>query len=106
MRKGLARMRINFARLTGLALLVGIAAATPGLAQREQDKAYQLARDGQIMQLGDIIAQVSARVGGKCIGSEFDASTTLYRLRFMRDGAVTNVDVDARTGRIVGKGAF
>ena len=99
-------MRTIFASMTGLALLAGAALTTPVLAQREQDKAYQLARDGQIMQLGDIITQVSPRVGGKYIGSEFDASTTMYRLRFMRDGTVTNVDVDARTGRIVGKGAF
>ncbi len=99
-------MRTVFASVTGLAVLAGIALTTPVLAQREQDKAYQLAREGQIMQLGDIIAQVSPRVGGKYIGSEFDASTTMYRLRFMRDGAVTNVDVDARTGRIVSKGTF
>ena len=99
-------MRTIFASVAGLALLAGVAVTTPVLAQREQDRAYQLARDGQIMQLGDIIAQVGPRVGGKYIGSEFDASTTMYRLRFMRDGAVTNVDVDARTGRIVGKGAF
>ncbi len=99
-------MRAVFATLTGLAVLAGIAVTTPVLAQREQDQAYRLARDGQIMQLGDIIAQVGPRVGGKYIGSEFDASTTMYRLRFMRNGAVTNVDVDARTGRIVGKGTF
>jgi len=99
-------MRTIFASVAGLALLAGVAVTTPVLAQREQDKAYQLARDGQIMQLGDIIARVGPRIGGKYIGSEFDASTTMYRLRFMRDGAVTNVDVDARTGRIVGKGAF
>ncbi len=99
-------MRAVFATLTGLAVLAGIAVTTPVLAQREQDQAYRLARDGQIMQLGDIIASVGPRVGGKYIGSEFDASTTMYRLRFMRNGAVTNVDVDARTGRIVGKGTF
>ena len=106
MREGVRRMRKAIASVTGLALLAGIALTTPVLAQRDQDKAYQLAREGQIMQLGDIIAQVSPRVGGKYIGSEFDASTTMYRLRFMRDGAVTNVDVDARTGRIVNKGTF
>ncbi len=99
-------MRTIFASVTGLALLAGIAMTTPVLAQREQDQAYHLARDGQIMQLGDIIASVGPRVGGKYIGSEFDASTTMYRLRFMRNGAVINVDVDARTGHIVGKGAF
>lgn len=91
-----------FAALAALAL-VGVG---PALAQRDQDRAYQLARDGQIMSLGDILAQVSPRVQGKYIGSEFDANTVMYRLRFMHDGEVTNVDVDARTGRILGRGAF
>jgi len=48
-------------------------AAGPAVAQREQDSAYRMAKEGQIMELGDILAQVSPRVGGKFIGSEFDA---------------------------------
>jgi len=94
-------------RYTAAAIgIVLLASSGIALAQREQDRAYQLARDGQIRPLGDIIAAVTPQVGGKYIGSEFDANTTMYRLRFMRGGAVTNVDVDARTGRILGRGAF
>ena len=95
-------------RILGYAAVAGLAvvALTPLAAQREQDRAYQLARDGQIKSLGDILAQVSPRIPGKYIGSEFDANNTMYRLRFMHEGAVTNVDVDARTGRILGRGAF
>ena len=78
-------------------------AAIPAVAQREQDNAYRLAREGQIMQLGDILAQVSPHVSGKFIGSEFDAAHVMYRLRYMDGGTVKNVDVDARTGHILGR---
>ncbi len=85
-----------------LALALTLAAG-PAVAQREQDSAYRMAKDGQIMELGDILAQVSPRVGGKFIGSEFDAEHVMYRLRYMTGGVVKNVDVDARTGRILGR---
>jgi uncharacterized membrane protein YkoI len=87
-------------------LLVALALATavaPAAAQREQDSAYRLAKEGQIMQLGDILAAVSPHVSGKFIGSEFDAVHVMYRLRYMDGGTVRNVDVDARTGRILGR---
>ncbi len=87
-----------FASLAALAL-----AAAPAGAQREQDDAYRLAKEGQIMQLGDILEKVSPRVGGQFIGSEFDPERITYRLRYMDGGTVRNVDVDARTGRIVGR---
>ncbi len=87
-------------------LLIAVAlaaAAGPALAQREQDSAYRLAKEGHIMQLGDILAAVSPHVAGKFIGSEFDAEHVMYRLRYMDGGTVRNVDVDARTGRILGR---
>ena len=85
-------------------LLLALAlAAVPATAQREQDSAYKLAKEGQIMQLGDILAAVSPHVPGKFIGSEFDAVHVMYRLRYMDGGTVKNVDVDARTGRIIGR---
>ena len=86
------------------AVLALALAAGPAAAQHEQEDAYRLAREGQIMQLGDILAQVTPRVGGKFIGSEFDSAHIMYRLRYMDAGMVRNVDVDARTGRIIGKG--
>lgn len=91
--------------LAAIALAL-LTASGPAAAQREQDSAYRLAREGQIMQLGDILQQVSPRVGGKFIGSEFDSDRAMYRLRYMDGGTVKNVDVDARTGRIVGRGAY
>ena len=86
-----------------IALVLGAATTVPAAAQREQDSAYRLAKEGHIMQLGDILAQVGPHVAGKFIGSEFDADHVMYRLRYMDGGNVKNVDVDARTGRILGR---
>ena len=86
-----------------LLVLALIAAVPPAAAQREQDNAYRLAKEGHIMQLGDILAAVSPHVAGKFIGSEFDASLMIYRLRYMDGTTVRNVDVDARTGRVMGR---
>ena len=37
------------------------------------------------------------------LGSDYDASAGNYRLKFLRDGSVSWVDVDGRTGREVGR---
>ena len=87
-------------------LALALTGVGPASAQREQDDVYRLTREGQIMQLSDILQRVTPRVGGKFIGSEFDADRAMYRLRYMDGGTVRNVDVDARTGRIIGRGSF
>ena len=40
--------------------------------------------------------------GAQYLGPEFDAGTDVYTLKFLRDGSVIWVDVDGRTGRVVG----
>ncbi len=44
-------------------------------------------------------ARVMQQVRGDYVGVEFDAATLTYRFRFLVDGNVINVDVDARTGQ-------
>ena len=39
--------------------------------------------------------------GATLVGTDFDRASGVYRLRFMRDGEVIDVDVDGRTGQIV-----
>jgi uncharacterized membrane protein YkoI len=76
----------------------------PAAAQgyRDQDEAYKAARSGAIRPLGEIIARVTPRVGGSFVGSEFDAGTRTYRLKYMREGQVVIVDVDAKSGQVLG----
>ena len=88
-------------------LAVAIAAGTvttPALADppRDQDRAFQATREGRSMPLPMIERRVMPFMGGAdYLGPEFRGST--YRLKFVRDGRVIWVDVDAATGRIVGR---
>ena len=89
-------------------LLAGLVALTPADAQRRigatrggaQDEAYRAAQQGEILPLQQIRARVSVP-GGQLIGIEFDGR--IYRLKFMRGAEVIWIDVDARTGRVVGR---
>lgn len=77
-------------------------------AQRrgDADAVYQGTRAGSLMPLRSIengvVPRMKAR-GADYIGAEFDSDMSRYRLKFMRDGAVIWVDVDGRTGAIVGR---
>ncbi|MFC3713562.1 PepSY domain-containing protein [Sphingoaurantiacus capsulatus] len=89
-------------------LLLAIATATvlasgpAGAQYRDQDEAYKAARSGEIRPLGEIIARVTPKVRGSFVGSDFDAGTRTYRLKYMREGSLVVVDVDASTGRVLG----
>ena len=76
--------------------------ASPGLAERprDQDRAFEATRHGRSMPLPMIERRVMPFMGGAdYLGPEFRGST--YRLKFMRNGRVIWVDVDAATGKIV-----
>lgn len=66
------------------------------------DDARQQMLDGRVKSLKEIEAYVLPRMKGmKYLGPEYDSSTRIYRLKFIRDNRVTFVDVDARTGKIL-----
>lgn len=78
--------------------------ASPVLAQRprDQDRAFEATREGRSMPLPSIERRVMPFMGGAdYLGPEFNGQT--YRLKFMRGGRVIWVDVDAATGRILGR---
>jgi hypothetical protein len=87
----------------GAAMLAGF--AEPGTARRhEQDAAYDATRTGKIRPLREIENRVVPRmVGASYLGPEFDSDSATYRLKFMRQGSVIWVDVDGRTGAIIGR---
>jgi hypothetical protein len=70
-----------------------------GLDQvREQDNVYRALQHGRIRPLPEIRARINVP-GAEFIGVEFDGR--IYRLKYMREGEVIWIDVDAETGRIV-----
>ena len=67
---------------------------------REQDAAYRAAQQGQILPLPMIRSRIRVP-GAEFIGAEFDGR--VYRLKYMRGSEVIWIDVDARTGRVIGR---
>ena len=69
---------------------------------RDQDRAFRATKEGRSMPLPMIERRVMPQMGGAdYLGPEFRGST--YRLKFMENGRVIWVDVDAATGRILRK---
>ncbi len=71
------------------------AAAPGGVERRVRD----LVEAGEIVPFETIRQRVASQVRGNYVGVEFDEPTLTYRFRFLVDGEVINVDVDARTGQ-------
>ncbi len=72
--------------------------------RREQDQAWAAAKSGRILPLKEIERRVlPTMAGAQYLGVEFDADTAVYTLKFLRDGAVIWVEVDGRTGQVVGR---
>ena len=69
---------------------------------RDQETAYRAAQQGTILPLAAIRARVRAP-GAQFIGAEFDSGSLVYRLKYMRGARVFWIDVDARTGRAIGR---
>lgn len=70
----------------------------------EQGKARKELRAGNILRIREIEAIVIPKMpGSQYLGFEYDSAVLAYRLKFIREGRVTFVDVDARSGQIIGK---
>lgn len=99
-------MRFSLA-LTALA--GALAFATPANAQafseQEADRAFEAREQGQSLSLPEVERRVVPRMRGyKYLGPEKRGRN--YRLKFMKEGRVVWVDVEARTGRIIGRHGF
>ena len=90
---------------TVLALVV----VTPPVAaqdqpRNEQGEARREAEAGNQLKLREIERRILPQMqGAEYLGPAYDATARAYRLKFIKDGRVTYVDVDARTGRIIGR---
>ncbi len=67
-----------------------------------QTEARMAARSGAVRSLRQIEREVLPGMGGmQYLGPEYDPAAMAYRLKFIRQGRVVFVDVDARTGQIM-----
>ncbi len=83
---------------------VALSLAAPATAQRRGDhsQAFQAHKSGKVLSLREIEDRVLPRMRGSTyLGPEYEGG--VYRLKFMRGGSVIWVDVDARTGTMLGR---
>jgi hypothetical protein len=78
--------------------------ATPALADRprDQDRAFRATTEGQALTYPELKERIAPQMGDAIpLGPEIRGNT--YRLKFIRNGRLIWVDVDAATGRIIGR---
>ncbi len=86
-------------------ITLAFAAATlPALAEpgSEQGQVRKDMRAGNVRSLREIEQQILPTMpGAQYLGPEYDPAAMAYRLKFIRDGRVLFIDVDARSGEII-----
>lgn len=90
------------APVVGMALVTATpASAGPGGEQGQARKDFHA---GNVRSLRDIERKVLPMMAGaQYLGPEYDPVALAYRLKFIRDGRVIFIDIDARSGEIIGQ---
>jgi uncharacterized membrane protein YkoI len=94
------------ALLAGAAVAVGSLSGGGVMAQTrgDQGQVRKEMKAGNVRSLREIEKQVLPQMrGSQYLGPEYDAAAMAYRLKFIRDGRVMFVDVDARSGEVMRK---
>lgn len=94
--------------LAAAAAVVCALVSPPSLAQVEpggvRGQVRKDMRAGNIRSIREIERRVLPMMPGmQYLGPEYDPAAIAFRLKFIRDGRVVFVDVDARTGAIMGQ---
>jgi hypothetical protein len=102
-------MRILSALLIA-ATALSAAASAPAMAgprERDQESAFRGTQAGRIIPLRAIEQRIVPLMRGFAyLGPEYYADLGRYRLKFLRGQRVVWIDVDARTGEVIGKSGF
>ena len=84
--------------------LVADRIAVQDQTRSDQGDARREMRAGNQLSLREIERRILPQMrGSEYLGPSYDRTARAYRLKFIRDGRVTYVDVDARTGRIISR---
>lgn len=97
-------MRKLSAILAAIALAASLGAAPAHAQSRgDQQSARAEMQAGRNLPIRDIERRIIPRMedGDEYIGFEYDATAQAYRLKFIRNGRMIWVDVDAQTARIL-----
>lgn len=82
-------------------LLTTAALAAASVAHAGPNDVRGMVQAGEIMPFESIQRRVVQETPGEYMGAQFDQGSRIYRFRFLREGNLINVDVDARTGQRV-----
>lgn len=89
-----------------LAIICALAAPAAASPRDDQSVAREALSNGALLPLASIVAMVQRQAPYSRMtflgGGDFNERSRTYRLKFMDGKRVVFVDVDARTGRIVG----
>jgi hypothetical protein len=72
----------------------------------DQQEVFEARRAGRILPLPEIekrVVPAEVKRGGRYIGFDFESPPGVYTLKFLRDGTVIWIEVDARTGQVLGR---
>lgn len=86
-------------------LLITVAAA-PADAQRrgESHDVFEAMKSGKLLPVREIEHRVvPTMAGAQYLGFDFDSGSAIYTLKFLRNGNVIWVEVDGRSGQVVGR---
>ena len=91
-----------------LLVLAIVAAAVPAVAEPQkrgdQMQAYRARKQGKLLPMPEIERRVVPTMNGaEYLGFEFDGGSGIYTLKFLRNGNVIWVDVDGRSGQVIGR---
>jgi len=89
-----------------LAACAVLASCSHAHAQRRGDQVEVLVqmRTGRLLPLPEIERRVLPTMrGAQYIGVDFDSLSGIYTLKFLRNGDVIWVDVDGRSGQVIGR---
>ena len=87
-------------------LMLGAPPAVAGPTEQHRDgvAAWDAMRRGRILPLKEIERRVIPTMkGAQYIGFDLDMPSGIYTLKFLRDGAVIWIDVDGRSGQVIGR---
>ncbi|MET0181176.1 MAG: PepSY domain-containing protein [Novosphingobium sp.] len=95
-------MRRPIAAFSVLVLLALPLTAEAGPRRDEPGVVRKDMRHGNVRSLREIERRILPTMPGtQYLGPEYDPAAMAYRLKFIRDGRVVYVDVDARTGEVI-----
>jgi len=96
--------RVFFLGLAGLALATTAATGPAAAQHRDQQRAWDATRRGELLPSREIERRVVPTMrGAQYLGFDFDGESSIYTLKFLRDGNVIWVEVDGRSGAVLGR---